>query len=228
MTGFGATYDLYTGELLSDHVQGPIFATHSWLSGAHYIQFDHWPLRWLYFLGGLCGCVMIASGNIFWMRARMRKSGEDPIKVRVVRALTIGATTGIVAGSAAFLIVNRMLSDGSILFGADRSELEVWGFFIVWILSFAHAALTGKRAWSAQIWLIAAFGVIAVALNWITTGDHIFEAAGRGLWSVAGMDLVLLSGSAVAISAAFRLRKTDRLKRNDQSRLVRATRDAAE
>jgi len=36
------------------------------ISGIHFIQFDHWPLRWLYFALGLSGCVMIATGYIYW------------------------------------------------------------------------------------------------------------------------------------------------------------------
>ena len=38
-----------------------------------------------------------------------------------------------------------------------------------------------------------------------------------GLWSVAGMDLVLLTASAVAVRSAMRLRKTGRLAVMDRA-----------
>lgn len=127
----------------------------------HFIQFDHWPLRWLYFLGGLTGCVMIATGSLFWMRARIATDGAEPVKVHVSRGLTVGATTGIVMATGAFLAVNRLLPRDAAFAGYDRSDLEVWAFFLVWIATFIHAALREARAWTEQALAIAALGFAA-------------------------------------------------------------------
>jgi hypothetical protein len=53
--------------------------------------------------------------------------------------------------------------------------------------------------------MIATGALLAVALNAATTGDHILAAFGRGLWSVAGMDIVMCAGAGVAVFAARRL-----------------------
>ncbi|MEM9750512.1 MAG: PepSY-associated TM helix domain-containing protein, partial [Pseudomonadota bacterium] len=83
-----------TGDMKTDFVPLPIKNTAAWIEGAHFIRFDSWAIRWLFFFGGLAGSAMIATGMLFWMRARIRKDME-PLSVRVVRALTIGTTTGI-------------------------------------------------------------------------------------------------------------------------------------
>lgn len=50
-------------------------------------------------------------------------------------------------------------------------------------------------------WL-AALALLAVALNWATTGHHLAHTLGRGLWAVAGMDLLLLATASVAAVTA--------------------------
>ena len=207
---------------MSSYEPKPIANAVSWLSGLHFIQFDHWPLRWLYFIGGLSGCVMIATGALFWMRARMKRGGIEPAAVRVVRALTVGSVTGIVLASGMFLVANRLLPRDAAVAGFDRSDLEVWGFFIAWIATFVHAAMRDKQSWRDQSWAIAAIALLAVLLNWVTTGDHVFSTIGAGLWSIAGMDLVLLAGAVTAVMAALRLRKTERLEARTVERVAHA------
>ena len=215
-------------DIIADFSAGPVRTAHAWLSGLHFIQFDHWPLRWLYFLAGLSGCTMIATGLLFWMRARTARNGAEPVKVRAIRGLTVGATTGIIAATGAFFIVNRLLPHEASLAGIGRAELEVWVFFLVWIGTFIHAAIREKAAWADQALVIAVFSLLAVLLNWITTGDHPAAAAGRGLWSVAGMDLVLIAAGAAALTAALRLRMMDRTATAGKDRRHAAERIAAE
>jgi hypothetical protein len=52
---------------------------------------------------------------------------------------------------------------------------------------------------SSQCRTLAGLALAAVALNWITTGDHLARSlTHRHLWAVAGMDLLLLTGAALA------------------------------
>jgi len=61
--GHGLAYfDGATGELLHASTPKPVAKAQKFLLGLHFIQFGHWPLRWLYFALGLSGCVMIATG----------------------------------------------------------------------------------------------------------------------------------------------------------------------
>lgn len=202
-------FDAISGHILKDFSAGPARHAHTWLVGLHYIQFDHWPLRWLYLVCGLMGCVMIATGNLFWMRARIRTGREQTVQVRVIRALTVGAVSGIIIATGAFLIANRLLPAEAALLGNGRAALEIWAFFLTWISTFIHAAVRDKAAWRDQCWVIAVLGVSAILLNWITTGDHIPAMISEGIWSVASMDLILLAGALTAIWAALRLKKSE-------------------
>jgi hypothetical protein len=184
------------------------------ISGLHFIQFDHWPLRWLYFVAGLSGCVLIATGFLFWLESRrMRHAKKGLAGVRVVEALTITSVTGIVIATFAYFIVNRLLPLGATWGGWDRAELEVWAFHLAWIATLVHAFLRparpatqpARRAWREQCAAIAVLAVVAVALNAATTGDHLVRTLGEGRWSVAGMDLMLLLSAGLAAWTCRRL-----------------------
>jgi hypothetical protein len=60
-------------------------------------------------------------------------------------------------------------------------------------------------AWREQCWAIAVLGVAAVLLNWLTTGDHLLKTLAAGYWPVAGVDLFILTGAALAVLAARKL-----------------------
>ncbi len=124
----------------------------------------------------------------------------------IVEGLAIGSVTGIVAATVAFFVVNRLLPLGSSLLGQDRAALEIWTFYLVWFVTFGHAWLRPHRAWVEQCGAIAILAMAAVLLNWITTGDHLIRSLGhRHLWPIAGMDVLLLAGAAIATLAAIRL-----------------------
>ena len=48
--------------------------------------------------------------------------------------------------------------------------------------------------------------VLAVLLNWVTTGDHLIKTLGERYWPVAGVDLFLLASAALAVLAARKLK----------------------
>ncbi len=96
---------------------------------------------------------------------------------------------------------------GQTFAGAGRAALEMWAFYLVWAVTFAHAAWRGRPAWSEQCLAVAAAAVAAVTLNWITTGDHLARSLALGNHGVAGMDLLLLAGAAIAWLSARKLRQ---------------------
>lgn len=207
----GVFYDAASGTLLYDKVANPVQIVRTWLSGMHFIQFDHWLIRWFYFISGLVSCLTIATGFVFWTASRSDKhSAKRPFKVRFVEAVTIGATTGTIAATAMFLVANRLIPEGADLFGRARASLEVWAFFVIWIASVLHAAIRGAHAWREQCFVIAILGVSAVLLNWFTTGDHLAATIWTGYWPVAGVDLVLLAGAFVAAYAGPSLSRSAR------------------
>lgn len=212
-------FDLSSGEQLADFQPTAVRSAQKWIAGLHFIQFEHWPLRWLYFMGGLAGCMMIATGFIFWTAARRKKGKLQPFKVRLVECISVGSTIGVVVATGVFLVVNRLLPNGAAAFGLDRAQLEVGLFFLAWILAFVHAGFRKNASWADQAWVLAALCISAVLLNWATTGDHLVATTNGRLWAVAGVDLVLLTSAALAVWSASRLRRRGRVRTDSRMRL---------
>ncbi|CAN7483109.1 PepSY-associated TM helix domain-containing protein [Phenylobacterium sp. LjRoot225] len=197
-------FDGPTGAVIKAASARPIASVQRFVAGLHLIQFRHWTLRWLYFICGLSGCVLIGTGFLFWVQSRRKRHEKLGLRgVGVVEGLSVGATTGILIATLGFLIANRLLP----LTIPGREALEVWTFYLVWVASFAHAWIRPRGAWAEQCWTIAAAAPLAVILNAATTGDTLIRTALRGQWSVAGMDLTLLAGGAIASVAALRLQR---------------------
>ena len=200
-------FDASSGALLYDYVAGPIVTVSSWIKGMHYIQYEHWPLRWLHFLGGLSGCVMIATGLIYWQRTRIKKHGKELISHRIINTLSTGSICGTILATGMFFVTNRLLPQTAEFAGYDRSELEVSVFYLMWIASFLHAAFRPKTVWREQLILIALVALTAPILNWVTTGGNPIAMFNRGILSVLGMDLVLILSAVIATVIAVQIIK---------------------
>ena len=205
-----ASFDGTTGQLLHQRLGAqPVVTASRFISGFHLIQFRHWTLRWLYFVLGLLGCVLIATGALFWLDSRRRRHAQLGLHgVRIVEGLTVGSVGGILVATLAFFVANRLLPPGAPFPGHGRAELEIWTFYLVWLATFAHAWSRPAHAWVEQLGMIATLALAAVLLNWMTTGHHLGRTLGlRHLWPVGGMDLMLLLVAALATGAALQLRR---------------------
>ncbi|QHJ00371.1 PepSY domain-containing protein [Xylophilus rhododendri] len=198
-------FDAATGRLLRRFEAAPVMRVQRFLSGLHFVQFRHWPLRWLYFLLGLGGCVMIGAGMVFWLESRpARQPVHDHAGRRVVQAVCIGSVAGIVVATLAFLAGNRLLPADAGLAGWGRAELEVWCFFLAWISCFGHAGWRGAAAWRDQLWVVAVLALSCVALNALTT-DAYRAGPAPALAAVWGVDLALLLLALLAAVLARRM-----------------------
>lgn len=203
-------FDAVTGEELHRFVTAPAMTTQHFLTGLHLIQFDHWGLRWLYFVAGLLGCVLIGTGFVYWLEKRRSKHERLGLKgVRIVEALTKGSVTGVIVATVAFFVINRILPLGVEWAGQERSALEVWTFFLIWIGTFAHAWFRPEPAWKEQLWAVAVLSVIGVVLNGVTTGDHMVRTFAEKQWAVFGMDASLLVSAGLAVWIALLLGKKE-------------------
>ena len=204
-----AFFDGPSGTLIGHRVgTPPVLTIERFVTGLHLVQFRHWTLRWLYFWLGLAGCVVIATGYFFWLETRRQRHARSGLgSVRVVEGLVVGSVTGIVIATFAFFVVNRILPPGVLILDQSRAALEIWTFYLVWLVTFAHAWVRPGRAWAEQCRGVAVLAVTAVLLNWITTGHPLWVTVShRSLWPIAGMDLLLLFSAATAGVAAYRLR----------------------
>lgn len=203
------TFDGPGGALLLDHRGAPVAGIQRFFTGLHFVQFEHWTLRWLYFLGGLAGCVMIASGMLFWIGARRARHQRQGLGgVRLLEALCVASCSGLVLATLAFFVANRLLPAEASLPRVSRAALEGWVFFLAWAATLAHARLRGARAWQQQLRAIAGAAVLAVLLNWLSTGDHLLHSLRHGLPAVAGMDLLLLLLGVLAFASARKIARS--------------------
>lgn len=206
-------FDAATGALLHRFGAAPVMSAQRFIAGLHFIQFEHWTLRWLYFIAGLAGCVMIGTGFLFWLEARRKRLAvQGQAGLRIVEGVAAGSVTGIVLATLGFFVANRMLPAGAEFAGAPRELVEMRVFYALWGASFIHAWLRPRQAWREQCRAIAGLALVAVVLNALTTGDHPVAAIATGRWAVAGMDLMLLAATAVALVAAQRLERAERVR----------------
>lgn len=200
-------FDAATGARLGASPATGTRRAYDFLYGIHLVQFDHWPLRWLYFISGLSGCLLIATGMLFWVQSRRKRHArEGRHSIRVVEAFVVAATTGPLLATLGFLIANRTIPIET----ANRASIEIWIFHLVWAFSAAHAAVRGRAAWREQAGTVAAGCLLAVILNAVTTESGLLAAIGARLWHSAGVDISLLVGALFAGWAAHMLRGTDR------------------
>ncbi|MEM9840699.1 MAG: hypothetical protein AAF830_16315, partial [Pseudomonadota bacterium] len=142
------------------------------------------------------------SGNIFWMRARIRKHNK-PTRVRVIRALTVGSTTGLILASGAFLLTNKTFA---ILAGVPKqAAYEVVAFFVIWAASFLHATLRGKASWHEQCWTIAVISLMCVAGNTILSLNGAAFLVSKNYLTTLLVDITLVISALAAILSAFKL-----------------------
>jgi uncharacterized iron-regulated membrane protein len=198
--------------ILEEPPPSAVGSINDFLTGLHLQHFRHWLLRWFYVMGGLAGCACIATGFIFFVEKRKRQhAAQGSSASRWVDAMAVTTVTGMLIATLAILVANRLLPAEL----ADRGEWEKSAFWGAWIIACAHAFWRTAPvrqaklapAWEEQCWAIAVLGIAAVLLNWITTGDHLVKTIGNGYWPVAGMDLFILAGSALAALAARKLRR---------------------
>jgi uncharacterized iron-regulated membrane protein len=209
LVGQGVHFEASTGRVLrEDPPPNAVNSIHEYLTGLHLQHFRHWLLRWFYVLGGLLGCVCIATGFVFFVEKRKKKHAQaGSAGSRIVDALAVTTVTGMVAATLALLVANRLLPDDLPL----RGEWEKRAFWAAWSLALAHAVWRTAPvrlariapAWREQCWAIAALAVAAVGLNWATTGDHLVKTVFTDTyWPVAGTDLSLLAAALLAVAAA--------------------------
>lgn len=196
--------------ILEEPPPSAINSINDFLTGLHLQHFRHWLLRWFYVLGGLAGCACIATGFVFFVEKRKRQHAAQGISgARWVDAMAVTTVTGMLIATLAILVANRLLPDDL----AHRGDWEKAAFWSAWILACAHAVWRTAPvrqaklapAWREQCWAVSILGVGAVLLNWLTTGDHLLRTIGNGYWPVAGMDLFILVGAALAAIAARKL-----------------------
>jgi len=202
-------FDGTTGRLLSTagDVEGPAVQTRGVLYGLHIARFSSPLLRGLFFLSGLAGCAMVATGLLLWAVKERQKyakalkhGGRIGFGLRLVDGLNIGAIAGVPIAMAVYFWANRLLPVGL----AERATAEIGCFFAAWgLAAVAGLAWPARRMWQAQLAVGGALFAGVPLLNAFTTDTPVWAAMAAGLWRVAGFDLVCLALGLALLAAAW-------------------------
>ena len=197
--------------------------TYPVISALHLVTFGGWTMKWLYFVLGLVGTAMIASGSILFAVKRRARSGHEwgaatPSMYRCIDALNVAALAGSALASIAYLYGNRLLP----LVLEARSSWEIRVFFAVWVLSLLHALLrTARQAWCEQLWMLALLCLGLPLLNVMTTGQHLLLYLAQGDGQRAGLELTCMALGLLVAWSAWRHEKSQRSKNMAQLRAGR-------
>ncbi len=176
--------------------------TRDGMIGLHAARFAPTTMRWLFFLSGVAGTLMVATGLVLWTvkrRTQLPDPARPHIGFRIVERLNIGFVTGLPVAMLAFLWGNRLLP----LDVANRSDAEVKVFFYAWAACVVHAMLRApRRGWVEQL---ALAGVLALGLplyNLVAWHGGAVSALAAGDGAKAGIDIGLLLIGAGLLWAA--------------------------
>lgn len=203
-----AMFSAATGEVLQVRLPGGVDGgtaslAQSVMGGLHMVQFGGLALKWLYFLCGLAGSAMAATGAILFMVKRRGKHlgefGAATARVyRLIEGMNVAAIAGLGLACIGYLWANRLVPVGL----AHRDDWELAVFFGVWGLALAHALVRAPAAaWRAQLGLLAVLCLALPVLNGLSVGDHLPAQVLRGDWESAGVELFCMAAGLAAAGA---------------------------
>lgn len=186
-----------SGKLLSASPErGGAALTESVMVGLHAGRYADIGLRWFYFLSGVGGTIMVASGLVLWTvkrRAKLPDPARPHFGFRLVERLNIATIGGLMAGIATYFLANRLLP----LQIAGRAEWEIHSMFIVWGASLVWAlARPTRRAWIEVLGAGAVLYAAIPVVNAITTPRNPIASLAAGDWLFPTFDLVMLATAA--------------------------------
>ena len=202
--------------LLFNGVSGELLATSSVDLSAAQVFYDSMTalhtgrlakplLRWLYFLCGIAGCVMIATGCVMWAK-RLRERLKDkpaPFGLKLVEGLNLATLMGLPLATCAFFIANRLLP----LTVTARADKEVLAFFITWLVVALFALYKrGRTQWLYLAKLNALVCLSVPIINGLTTKGNIVSYLVNKQWALFSFDLLCLVFSALFVIQAKKLR----------------------
>lgn len=183
-------------------------AAHEVMERLHVASYGGWTIKWLYFVCGLAGTLMMATGAVLYTIKRRNKGQSEfgaatPAFYRIAEALNVAAIAGASLACIAYFHANRLLP--AALPGRDAWEIR--GFFLVWLLSLAHACVRPvRRAWVEQVACTALLCLLLPVTNVLTTGEHALAYVRRGNWQAAMVESTIVVLGCLFTVLAWRLR----------------------
>lgn len=198
-----AVYKGSNGRFMGESVtEAPnkIAATMNVLSSLHLARFADTFTRWLFFISGALGTVMVGTGLIIWTNKKA-KSMDKSFGRKLVEVLNIGGITGLIAATGVHFWSNRLLPFDL----ASRSGWEIRMFFTAWLICCLHPLIRPvKKAWTEQLTLCAALYCLMPVLNAFTSKVNLFSAIAQGNAIIAGFDLTVFGLGVLFAYAAWK------------------------
>lgn len=199
-------YDGVTGKMVwQSPPPGGASVTAGAMVGLHAGRFADGWLRLIYFLCGVAGSVMVASGLVMWTvkrRARLADPARPDFGFHLVERLNITAIAGFPLGVAAMLWANRLLPDDM----AGRAVWEVHSLFIAWAAALIFALV--RRPSSGWVGLFGLTGALLFALplyNMLATERGLIATLPSGDRMLAGIDVGLMVFGVAFVAIAGRI-----------------------
>ncbi|MGP5209540.1 PepSY-associated TM helix domain-containing protein [Psychrobacter alimentarius] len=186
-------YDGQTGDILEQSKPPPLaVTTHTVMVGLHAGRFADYWLRWMYFLLGVAGCGMIATGLVLWTvkrRRQMVNMDKPYLGFWLVEKFNIATLAGLPLAMVGLLWLNRLLP----LEMTARAKWEVDGFFMIWAGSFVLTLLLPSRhAWRVLLSLVTLSLLFTPFLNSLTTERGFFQSVLNGDALFISFDIAFL------------------------------------
>ena len=191
--GETVTLDGTTGRPLgASGAKGAALQTESVMIGLHAGRFAEWGLRWLYFLSGVGGTIMVGSGLVLWTvkrRSRLPDPDRPHFGFRLVERLNVAAIAGLGAGFACYFLANRLLP----LRMANRADWEINSLFLAWGAMLLWAVVRpARRAWIEGLAATALLFAAVPVVNALTTPRNLFASLFAGDWLFVAFDCIML------------------------------------
>lgn len=218
------TYDAATGKPVwrSPEAAAAVTTAGSMI-GLHAGRYSSDWLRFLYFLCGVAGSVMVASGLVLWTVKRREKL-PDPARphfgFRLVERLNVAAIGGFPLGIAVMFWANRLLPVEM----AGRAAWEIHCLFLAWGAALLLAIVRKPQPnWVALLGLTGALLAALPVYNLFGTQRGLIASLWSGDGMLAGIDLAMLVFGLAFLALARRVARHTPLPR-----VRRRTADMAE
>lgn len=169
-------------------------STRNVLYGLHLGRFADLDLRWLYFLSGLSGGAMIASGLLLWSLRRHANRAGATKGSALVDVLNIGSIAGLINAIAIYFWANRLLPVDL----SQRAAWEIGLFFASFALAFIYAALRPPiHAWREELGLAAFFFLMLPFLDGLPISAATGEWPEKAGLTIDGFGLCVFLSSLI-------------------------------
>ena len=164
-------------------------------------------LRWLLFLSGIVGTVMVATGLILWCVKRapqQQKQGYKSFGYRFVEVTNIAAIIGLPIACAAYFYANRFIPADMEM----RLNWEIRTFLAVWLLTLIYPIFRSSRqAWLELLALATVLFASLPILNFMTGGQPLWNSIAYGQWVIASFDLAMWVLAIVFAFSYYKVKK---------------------